>query len=59
MKTGRPKEFDGAVSVRLPKDLHDTLSREALRRDIPLSDLMRERLAGVTQNSPKDRTLAH
>ncbi len=58
MKTGRPKAFDGAVSVRLPKDLHDTLSREALRRDMPLSDVMRERLA-VSQNSTKDRIQAH
>lgn len=48
---GRPHEFDGIVSVRLTKDLHDTLICEALRRDIPLSDLIRERLTFVSQNS--------
>lgn len=42
---GRPKQFDGPpISVRLPKTLHDTLSREALRREMQLSDLIRERL---------------
>jgi hypothetical protein len=47
---GRPKEFDGTpVSVRLPKDLHDSLSREAIRRDRGLSDVIRERLF-VSQN---------
>jgi len=45
-RPGRPKEFDGTpVSVRLPKDLHDALSREALRRDERLSDLIRKRLS--------------
>jgi len=45
-KPGRPKEFDGTpVSVRLPKDLHDALSRESLRRGDDLSDVIRKRLS--------------
>lgn len=45
-KGGRPREFDGPpVSVRLPAPLHDDLSREALRRHVDLSDVIRERLA--------------
>ena len=46
---GRPREFDGMpVSVRLPKALHDSLSREALRRDQRLSDVIREKLKRAT-----------
>lgn len=41
---GRPHEFDEMVSVRLPKTLHNDLSREALRRGMFLSDVIRERL---------------
>lgn len=42
---GRPREFDGTpVSVRLPKHLHDDLSREAIREDRKLSEVIRERL---------------
>lgn len=41
----RQKRFDGTVSIRLPKELHDDLSREALRRDVELSRVIRERLA--------------
>ncbi len=42
----RPKEFDGTpVSVRLPARLHDDLAREAIRRDVDMSDVIRERLA--------------
>ena len=53
---GRPREFDGPpVSVRLPADLHDALSREALQRRVDLSDVIRERLTSapgfVSQNS--------
>jgi len=45
-RPGRPKEFDGTpVSVRLPNVLHDSLSREALKRGVDLSDVIRERLA--------------
>jgi predicted HicB family RNase H-like nuclease len=44
MKTGRPHEFDQVVSVRLTKELHDALSVEALRREMRLSDVIRERL---------------
>lgn len=54
---GRPKEFDGTpVSVRLPAQLHDDLSREALRRDVDLSDVIRERLGFVSQNLPTSET---
>ena len=56
-KRGRPREFDQTVSVRLPRQLHDALSREALRRDVDLSDVMRERLAHfVSQNSMASRS---
>lgn len=42
---GRPKRFDGTpVSVRLPKELHDELSVEAIRREVDMSDVIRERL---------------
>jgi predicted HicB family RNase H-like nuclease len=44
-KPGRPREFDGVVSVRLTRVLHDDLSREALRQRKDLSDVIRERLA--------------
>jgi predicted HicB family RNase H-like nuclease len=50
----RPREFDGIVSVRLTKELHDQLAREAIRREKDLSDVIRERLArpgSVTQNA--------
>jgi hypothetical protein len=60
-KGGRPREFDGPpVSVRLPAPLHDDLSREAIRRDVDLSDVIRERLARtgyVSQNSPARKSL--
>jgi hypothetical protein len=43
---GRPRLFDGPpVSVRLPSQLHDELSREALKRRRDLSDIIRERLS--------------
>lgn len=57
-RRGRPREFDGTpVSVRLPKELHDALSREALRKDERLSDLIRKRLAGnsVSQIKARDK----
>lgn len=43
-KPGRPKQFDDTVSVRLPAPLHDEMSREALRRHVELSVVIRERL---------------
>jgi predicted HicB family RNase H-like nuclease len=61
-RVGRPKEFDGTVSVRLPKDLHDALSLEALQRDRRLSQIIRERLAReyfVSQKSTKRQTSAY
>jgi hypothetical protein len=58
MRRGPKKRFDGPpVSVRLPADLHDALSREALRRDVDLSVVIRERLTAanlVSQNSRSD-----
>jgi hypothetical protein len=59
---GRPKEFDGTISVRLTKDLHDALSREALQRDRQLSQIIRERLEReyfVSQKSTKRQTSAY
>jgi hypothetical protein len=41
----RPKEFDSAVSLRIRRELHDEMSREALKRRIDLADVMRERLS--------------
>lgn len=41
---GRPKEFDEIVSVRLPKELHNEMSVEALRRGVYLATVIRERL---------------
>ena len=47
VKIGRRREFDGTpVSVRLPAGLHDALSREAIRRGLALSELIRRRLVG-------------
>jgi predicted HicB family RNase H-like nuclease len=45
-RRGRRKQFDGPpVSVRLPKELHDALSIEALQRRVDMSDVIRERLS--------------
>lgn len=53
MKRGRPREFTGTpVSIRLSSELHDRLVREALRRDVELSKVIRERLS---RESPSDR----
>lgn len=42
---GRPKLFTGApISVRLTPELHDRLSIEAIRREVTLADVIRERL---------------
>lgn len=55
----RKREFDGTVSLRLTKELHDDLSREALRRDVELARVMRERLQrNVSQNPQSDRHTA-
>jgi hypothetical protein len=44
-RRGRPREFDGTpVSVRLPSTLHDDIVREALRRGLDVSEVIRERL---------------
>ena len=56
---GRPREFDGIISVRLTKELHDQLAREALRDDKDMSDVIRERLSrSVSQNGRKDENAA-
>jgi predicted HicB family RNase H-like nuclease len=44
-RRGRPREFAGSVSVRLPGALHDNLCQEALSRRMDVSDIIRERLA--------------
>lgn len=49
-RLGRPRKFDEVVSVRLPRGLHDALIREASRRRVDLSDVIRERLF-VSQKS--------
>ena len=59
MKRGRPRQFGQMVSLRLPSDLHDALCVEAIRRDIPLSDLMREYLISVSQNAGGFKTSAY
>jgi hypothetical protein len=47
-KAGRPREFDGdPIAVRLPADLHDAISRHALRNDQSVSDVIRKRLAAA------------
>lgn len=51
---GRPKgsgDWDSLLSVRVPKALHDALIREALRRDVPLSRVIRERLFRISKSS--------
>lgn len=55
----KPREHDSMVSVRLPARLHDALSREALRRDVGISAVIRERLARrVSQITPEQETSA-
>ncbi len=54
VKRGRPREFDGTpVSVRLPKALHDSLSREALHARRDLSDVIRDRLSNNVSQKPQ------
>lgn len=48
----RPKLYDGPpISIRLTATLQDDLCKEALRRDVDLAVVIRERLA-VSQNPP-------
>ena len=56
----RPKQFDGPpIQVRLTAAQQDELCIEALRRDIPMSQLIRERLGfTVSQNKPQAQTSA-
>lgn len=57
---GRRRQFDGPpVSVRLPAALHDDLAREAIRRQVDMASVIRERLAQagfVSQNAAGGRT---
>jgi hypothetical protein len=56
----RPKQFDGPpISVRLPARLQDDLCREAIRREIDLAQVIRERLGFVSQNSAQAQTSAY
>lgn len=52
-RPGRPREFDQVVSVRLPAELHDQLSRAATVDRCDLSKVIRDRLEDsfVSQNS--------
>lgn len=47
---GRPREFDGTVSVRLTAAMHDELARAAQRDRCDLAEVIRKRLS-VSQNS--------
>ena len=56
----RPKQFDGPpISVRLPARLQDDLCREAIRREIDLAQVIRERLGFVSQNAAQAQTSAY
>lgn len=55
----RPKQFDGPpISVRLPADLQDELCREALRRDVDVAAVIRERLGFVSRNAMQAQSAA-
>ncbi len=55
----RPKQFDGPpICVRLPADLQDDLCREAIRRDVDVSLVIRERLSFVYRNTHQSQTSA-
>jgi hypothetical protein len=51
VKRGRPRRFGEVVRVRVTNEVHDALCREALRRDVPVAKVIRERLAVVTKPS--------
>ena len=55
----RPKQFDGSpISVRLTAAQQDDLCREALRRDVDVAYVIRERLGFVYQNATQSQTAA-
>ena len=55
----RVKQLDGTpVSVRLPAKLHDDLSREALRRGVEMSRVIRERLSRISKR-PDTGAVSH
>jgi hypothetical protein len=56
-KRGRPREFDGTISVRLTAAQHDALCREAIRSSRELSDVIRDRLF-VSQKSGREESTA-
>jgi predicted DNA-binding protein len=56
--SGPVKQFDSLVSIRITQETHDRLIREAMIRQIALSDLLRERLQPVSQDRNRPRTVA-
>ena len=50
-RVGRPHEFDVMLTVRVTTGLFDELSLEAIRREIRLSDVIRERLGKAHSRS--------
>lgn len=53
---GRPRQFDVLVSLRLTKEMYDTLSREALARGEDVSIIIREHLqTGLIRSAAVDR----
>lgn len=60
MKRGRPpgRAFGEVIRVRVQDDVHDALCREALRRGVSVSRVIRERLSVVTK-TPEPQNAAH
>jgi hypothetical protein len=57
-RVGRPRQFDIIVSVRLTKEMYDTLSREALARGEDVSIIIREHLqTGLIRSAAVDRAV--
>lgn len=54
-RIGRPRKYDGTVSVRLTSELHIRLVQEASRLRVDVSDVIRDVLSRhfVSQNSTK------
>jgi predicted HicB family RNase H-like nuclease len=60
VKRGRPKvaETISNLTVRLDANVHDALIREALHRDVPVAEVVREALFSHLVNSPMQGTSA-
>lgn len=54
-RRGRPRQFDGTVSVRLPQWLHDELTAVARRTRLEMSDVIRRCLMNEFRISNIDR----